>query len=532
VLPQPSPIELTDGPAAASPSPSKADAPVNSSADQPQAPGLPAIAPAPVAVTSRPAGAAAEEVEAESAAAARLEPSGRRRERLSDDAATTPATAAVPPLPVPAESGTLPMAAAAALPAVPSQSWNPSTEGSEAPPAPEGAVRSGAEEPVPPFAAGSDVERRAMIENSRLAGDLAEVLGPAEITEFEVTLARRSPAPRGNVEFRSGEAPRPAGLGALARAVAEQLPDAAAAPATPVQARTRPSQSHDSGAHGASGAARRVQSPPAASVAGSAVVSDGPAPPAAPRSAVAPLTVAAAATENPAPAPASPAPGSASAPSLPVSRQELPGPESTRPARRSDSSPAERADAAAASDASTAASAFSPGLSERPVRSGTEGLARPAGEARNLPDEGSAGHRPAGSSDRVTLQVADADGRQTRIRVAVLGDQIRAVIVPPDPASARQLERRMDELQAALARQGFSDSRVSVQRSGGGGHESLAGAAWTAAGESRTEMTSGREQPAGDQRQGRGQREQDRSGDGSRHFQGRHRERDPQGRRR
>jgi hypothetical protein len=138
--------------------------------------------------------------------------------------------------------------------------------------------------------------------------------------------------------------------------------------------------------------------------------------------------------------------------------------------------------------------------------------------------------RPAGAADRVTLQVADAEGRQTRIRVAVRGEQVRATILPPDAASARQLEQRMDELQAALVRQGFTDAKVTVQATRA---ESTAPWGGTPAPGFADHSTSGgTDQPPGDQRQGTGRRDEGRQGDGHRHPQQRPRERDPHDRRR
>lgn len=166
----------------------------------------------------------------------------------------------------------------------------------------------------------------------------------------------------------------------------------------------------------------------------------------------------------------------------------------------------------------------------RPAATRGEANAAPASEARNLRDAWQAPSRPAGAADRVTLQLADAEGRQTRIRVAVLGDQVRATILPPDGEGARQLERRMDELQAALVRQGFTDAKVTVQAA-----RADAAPAWTAApggGPADLRSTSGTDQPPGDQRQGSGRRDGDRHGDGQRHPDQRSRERDPNDRRR
>jgi hypothetical protein len=146
-------------------------------------------------------------------------------------------------------------------------------------------------------------------------------------------------------------------------------------------------------------------------------------------------------------------------------------------------------------------------------------------EARILPSEGDVLPRAAGVADRVTITLDDDDGQQTRIRVAVIGEQVRATILTPDGESAWQLERRMDDLTAALVRRGFAEPRVTIQ------HPADAGPAWAGAAngvKSDVEVPRGTEQPAGDQRQGSGRREQERQGDGQqRHPHGRPRQRDP-----
>ncbi|HXW97619.1 MAG TPA: hypothetical protein VEI47_08545 [Gemmatimonadales bacterium] len=130
-----------------------------------------------------------------------------------------------------------------------------------------------------------------------------------------------------------------------------------------------------------------------------------------------------------------------------------------------------------------------------------------------MPDMTESPLRPAAIADRATVQVADVDGRLTRIRVAVLGNQVRAVISPPDSEAARQLVSRMDELQAALAKQGFADPRITVQ--GAEPDRSTVmplGAPSPVAGPTANSTSRGTEQPPGDQRQGSGQQGQQRGG--------------------
>jgi len=179
-----------------------------------------------------------------------------------------------------------------------------------------------------------------------------------------------------------------------------------------------------------------------------------------------------------------------------------------------------------ASDSQNRGSTPVPTLSEALSRGETRAKDAVPGEARNMPDRAATKDRPAGLADRVTLQVADAEGRETRIRVTVLGDQVRAVILPSDQESARHLERRMDDLQAALVRQGFADPKVSVQSPGAAGTH----AAWGAVpGGTQGSDASGRgtDQPAEDRGQGSGRQDQERGRDGQRHPQQRFRERDP-----
>ncbi len=227
-----------------------------------------------------------------------------------------------------------------------------------------------------------------------------------------------------------------------------------------------------------------------------------------------------------------PAPLSARAaePKLPVDRQELPalGVDLTGAAREpEEQGPGLRE---RASDDARSASAPPASLTATPTRDGERPAEAPRGEARNLPRGEVSEERPAGNADRVTLQVIDQEGRSTRIRVAVLGQQIRAVIVPQDGEGGRHLEQRMDELHAALARQGFVDSRVTVQSSGTEQTTSWASPAANAPAAPGTSR--GTDQPPGEQRQGSGRRDQGRQGDGQRHPQGRSRDREEDSRRR
>lgn len=222
---------------------------------------------------------------------------------------------------------------------------------------------------------------------------------------------------------------------------------------------------------------------------------------------------------------------SAGAHDLPALRQDLPvtNMRTTRDAPQPAERARDRADSASDAGNGVVPSSGSP----REAATRGEARARDAqpGEARNLRDDGAESGRPAGIADRVSLKVSDAEGRETRIRVSVIGDQVRAVLQPSDGESARQLERRMDDLQQALIRQGFTDPKVTVQVAATRGET---GTPWAAAtgGPGEPAPSRGTDQPTGDQRQGSGRREAGRDGEGERHPQQRNRERDPQGRRR
>lgn len=216
------------------------------------------------------------------------------------------------------------------------------------------------------------------------------------------------------------------------------------------------------------------------------------------------------------------APGPRPDSKVPVARQELPLP---APGRRVGAEPEQTGSGETASGPSSLLTPLSAPVGEPQMTADRLVTAPELREARNLPNEGDVLPRAAGVADRVTITVNDDDGQPTRIRVAVVGEQVRATIMTPDGESARQLERRMDDLTAALVRRGFAEPRVTIQ------HPAEAGPAWAGAAngvKTDVEVPRGTEQPAGDQRQGSGRREQERQGDGQqRHPHGRPRQRDP-----
>ncbi|MBK8005962.1 MAG: hypothetical protein IPK12_19100 [Gemmatimonadetes bacterium] len=216
--------------------------------------------------------------------------------------------------------------------------------------------------------------------------------------------------------------------------------------------------------------------------------------------------------------------GPKAGPEVPEARQELPLHDMEPAERRggSETEPSPRGEQATPVPAS-----LSPALPARGERASAMATGR---EARDVPYSSPPKEQAAGSADRVTLAVTDDAGRQTRIRVAVLGEQVRATIVPPDGDTAQQLERRMDDLTAALVRQGYADPKVTVQVAAD------TGPAWGgAAGAAATDTTAARgtDQPAGQERQGSGRREPDRqAGQEQRQSHQRGRQRDPEDRRR
>lgn len=392
--------------------------------------------------------------------------------------------------------------------------------------------------PVVPPQSNEERTSRAIAENTRLGRQLAEILGEAEVTEFKVQLAPRRAS-------KTPQATTPA---------TPKLSDIDDAPAPVVWQRVLPTKSGDTISGQMlpqePGRSPRHQAAPEGTFAREAIV---PQPliqqgqaegitlsGVTSRSEIVRMVANAsrAISPNLAQTEATPAvakqPAPSITPSLPVGRQELPDAEPVR-AEASGEDPKQRAAREAdASDASSSTSAASANYSTANTPRGSAPDTRDVREARNLPSHGSTDEPAAGSADRVTLQVADDEGRQTRIRVSVTGNQIRAVITPPDNASARQLEQRMDQLHETLVRQGFADPKLVIRSA----PESVSDAATMASAaqgshDVRSAGPAGKDQPAGDQRQGRGQgqREQDR-GDGHRHPQGHSRERDPRDRRR
>ncbi len=367
-----------------------------------------------------------------------------------------------------------------------------------------------------------------MAENTRLGRQLADLLGDAAVTNVRVQLGSRSDpaaASRAPTDFALLRAHSPSSAamtGAPPLADAALLAEAATALGAPMASPSRrpvtPSKTETS-----------VIGPEAE---GTAPAPEGrSAPASAPvRPPVTPLSSAPVLPDTPLPERTLHA---SMAPSLPADRQELPAEERLTTATGAPVPETRRARVAEASNAVPASSALDAsgmpvvGRSERPEEvTGSR-------EARNLPSDGSTDAKAAGSADRVTLQVSDEDGRQTRIRVTVTGNQVRAVITPPDDISARQLEQRMDQLTETLVRQGYADPKVMVRTATDAMNEARAAVqAGTGAQDGRTAGPASREQPAGDNRQGRGQREQHRSGDGHRHPQGQPRDRDPRDRRR
>lgn len=370
--------------------------------------------------------------------------------------------------------------------------------------------------------------------NARLASQLAEIMDGLNVSEFKVELARR---PTGG---QRASQPETVGLAHQAKTPAPSTDVAKPAKADPILAEpllSGPLVAPKPEAGTAKLKLPAEESSPAVNPAPKSAATDVPvaskpvSAPATPiRTADNDLDTA---VELPVALPRRVLQRSAE-PTLPVSRQELPQPDrSSRNAALAEPvRQRERHDAPSDSAASVSASAPSP--AERVVARSEEGSTRGTREARNLPQPDSGDNRPAGSADRVTLQVSDGDGRQTRIRVSVVGDQVRAVITPPDNESARQLEHRMDELQTALARQGYTATKVSIQAAAESGSEAMAGAG-LAVGSSEARTTPGREQPAGDQRQGRNPRDQQQSqggGQQQRQSHGRNRDQGAEQRRR
>lgn len=420
-----------------------------------------------------------------------------------------------PPLPTPAPPARTAPPASRANPAEP----RAVPRASDLTPAAE--VLSGtAPEAGTPRPAPGDAER-----GLALVRDLDRLSGGAAITGLQVSVGRRERAPEG---VAPGMTPAPAdattGGGSTVPATGSPAPAGTPPLGPPAVAAGVLKPSRPEAAPGATGhagvtgrdedriAVRGEVAPPSL---GAALV--GP-PESVPRRA-APRSIS---NDQPRPARAAATPR---APILPVPRQELPPSAGHDNPRAAVAPGSERPEAREPSDSQAGVSATVPGPGEPRGRSEVRAKEAAGGEARNMPDRGETPERPAGVADRVTLRIADADGRQTRIRVTVLGDQVRAVILPSDPESGRQLERRMDDLQAALVSQGFAPPKVTVRS------PAVADAAVPWGGSSPDPpngngIDRGREQPAEDRGQGSGRQEQHRHEDGQRHPRQRFRERD------
>src|SRR5690606_27314888 len=107
--------------------------------------------------------------------------------------------------------------------------------------------------------------------------------------------------------------------------------------------------------------------------------------------------------------------------------------------------------AAAAGDAGAAAPA------EQPVPAGLEAVAR---VSNVLEVTGAAAARPR---SHVLLDVQDAAGNPTRIRVDLRGSTLAATIDAADPAAAEQMGARLGELHRALERHGIENTQLRVR---------------------------------------------------------------------
>ena len=119
----------------------------------------------------------------------------------------------------------------------------------------------------------------------------------------------------------------------------------------------------------------------------------------------------------------------------------------------------------ASTGASQPASASSEARAVPPASEAPRGATFAAGEARTEPTAAVRAETgaPAIATDGVTLQLPDPEGGNTRIRVDVRGDTVRARIVPQHPELAGRLTADVDDVRAGLGRQGFSTATVSIR---------------------------------------------------------------------
>lgn len=85
---------------------------------------------------------------------------------------------------------------------------------------------------------------------------------------------------------------------------------------------------------------------------------------------------------------------------------------------------------------------------------------------------------PTPHTDWVTLRVDTAGQGTVRIRVAVMGNHVRATILHEDAGVAAQLSTRVGDLRQALVRQGFSESQLSIQPAPSSQQLAAAGSTW------------------------------------------------------
>ena len=82
------------------------------------------------------------------------------------------------------------------------------------------------------------------------------------------------------------------------------------------------------------------------------------------------------------------------------------------------------------------------------------------------------------TTDWVTLRVDTAGQGTVRIRVAVLGELVRATILHDDAGIAGQLSNRVGDLRQALMRQGFFETQLRIQPAPSLQHVAVAGSTW------------------------------------------------------
>ncbi len=134
----------------------------------------------------------------------------------------------------------------------------------------------------------------------------------------------------------------------------------------------------------------------------------------------------------------------------------------------------DRGSSATAGDAARDATLFSQGWTQRspaaaPEPRGVEALQRPGSAERVEEIKALEEALNARSPGRIHLELNDADGAGTRLRLSLRGSQLSGSVKLEDPAAALRMRDRVGELHEALTRQGLDARALGIQGQRGTG---------------------------------------------------------------